>query len=337
MSAACEGVPAGADAGAASASAAASAAPAATEEAARLFSAAKRALGRGEYGAAHQLAAEASRLLPGQKQLADLQASIVAAAAAARHTPSAAQPRAGGGAAGGGAAGGGPSASAGGDSPGGARGGSGAAPIGGASAGNGAATPRAARTSSPLKARAHAHARTRIRAALCVLPRGSSRAGAHARSATDARARTPPRRAPSVCLALSQRFVSPAPPSRLQARSSGSGGASDEQVALVARCLRAGDDPYGVLGVARGAGEEDVKKAYRKLALKLHPDKCRVPHADEAFKAVSRAFSCLCARPEGPARQRTRNPSALGSRERAACVAPHAAAHTAPPTHTHRV
>jgi hypothetical protein len=338
MSAAAEGVPAGADAGAASAAAAAfaAAAPAATEEAARLFSAAKRALGRGEYSAAHQLAAEASRLLPGQKQLADLQASIVSAAAAARHTPSAAQPRAGGGAAGGGA-GGGPSASAGGDSPGGARGGSGAAPSGGASAGGGGATPRAARTSSPLKARAHARTHARIRAGLGVLPRGRSHAGAHARSATDTRARTRRAVRPSFAWPLTLCVPASLPPfpARAQARSSGSGGASDEQVALVARCLRAGDDAYGVLGVARGAGEEDVKKAYRKLALKLHPDKCRVPHADEAFKAVSRAFSCLCARPCGAARQRTQ-PSVLRATG-APCMsrrATAAAAHIYTHTHT---
>lgn len=52
------------------------------------------------------------------------------------------------------------------------------------------------------------------------------------------------------------------------------------------------EDPYGILGVDRGSSEDDIKKAYRKLALKLHPDKN--PDEDpETFKRVTRAYGIL--------------------------------------------
>lgn len=48
-----------------------------------------------------------------------------------------------------------------------------------------------------------------------------------------------------------------------------------------------------MLGVAKDADEEACKKAYRSLALKLHPDKNSAPGAEEAFKRVGAAYATL--------------------------------------------
>lgn len=52
-------------------------------------------------------------------------------------------------------------------------------------------------------------------------------------------------------------------------------------------------DYYQILGVAREAPAEDIKKAYRRLARKYHPDVSKEPGAEERFKEVAEAYEVL--------------------------------------------
>ncbi len=52
-------------------------------------------------------------------------------------------------------------------------------------------------------------------------------------------------------------------------------------------------DYYEVLGVNRNAGEEEIKKAFRTLAFKYHPDKNPDPGAEQKFKEINEAYEVL--------------------------------------------
>lgn len=52
-------------------------------------------------------------------------------------------------------------------------------------------------------------------------------------------------------------------------------------------------DYYAILGVARNASDADIKKAYRRLARKYHPDVSKEKDAEEQFKEVSEAYQTL--------------------------------------------
>jgi DnaJ like chaperone protein len=60
------------------------------------------------------------------------------------------------------------------------------------------------------------------------------------------------------------------------------------------------DSNYRMLGITKDATDEEVKKAYRKMAVKYHPDKVATlgedvqKAAEEKFKAISQAYEAIC-------------------------------------------
>ncbi|HJJ95770.1 MAG TPA: molecular chaperone DnaJ [Methanocorpusculum sp.] len=53
------------------------------------------------------------------------------------------------------------------------------------------------------------------------------------------------------------------------------------------------DSYYDTLGVPKNASQDEIKKAYRNLAKKYHPDVCKEPGAEEKFKTINEAYSVL--------------------------------------------
>src|SRR5438045_1651385 len=52
-------------------------------------------------------------------------------------------------------------------------------------------------------------------------------------------------------------------------------------------------DYYEILGVEKNAAQDEIKKAYRKLAVKFHPDKNPDKNSEEQFKELGEAYEAL--------------------------------------------
>lgn len=58
-------------------------------------------------------------------------------------------------------------------------------------------------------------------------------------------------------------------------------------------CATMGKDYYKTLGIPKGSNEEEIKKAYRRMALRFHPDKNKDANAEEKFKEIAEAYEVL--------------------------------------------
>lgn len=112
----------------------------------------------------------------------------------------------------------------------------------------------------------------------------NSDAGDHS-SAAD-----PPK--PSDKPSLRRRPPGPGPGTGTSSASPSSPTYTEEQI-LIIREIKRKKNYYEILGLEKSCTVDDVRKSYRKLSLKVHPDKNPAPGAEEAFKAVSKAFQCL--------------------------------------------
>lgn len=79
--------------------------------------------------------------------------------------------------------------------------------------------------------------------------------------------------------------------SGVKEESKSSGGSGNDE----SECLKIINkkDFYSVLSLPKTASAEEIKRAYKKLAVKFHPDKNKAKSAEEAFKKISEAYQCL--------------------------------------------
>lgn len=63
--------------------------------------------------------------------------------------------------------------------------------------------------------------------------------------------------------------------------------------AILYDAVESAEDHYKILGVKRSASQKEIKKAFRKLALKYHPDKNKEKGAQDKFLKISKGNSYL--------------------------------------------
>ena len=59
--------------------------------------------------------------------------------------------------------------------------------------------------------------------------------------------------------------------------------------------MRPGEEPtlYGTLAIAQTATADEIKKAYKRMAMQWHPDRCKEPDARKQFDAIKHAYDIL--------------------------------------------